>query len=112
MSETNQKPKVKPLFLVSPKAISARDIRRAEQECGICIVECSDPETARFLEPPIDAEMDVQARAALSLMRYITANTSGTSTTFYASTLTKFFVDALLQAPKPASVPRVKGIKK
>ncbi len=112
MSETNeQRTRIKPLFLIKPKTIGARDIRRAEKMAGICIIECQEPEAARFLEPPIDAEIDVQARAALSLMRYIMRNTTSATQTYYASTLIQTFVDALMYAPTPAKVPSVKKNK-
>lgn len=105
MSETQ---KLKPLFLIKPKTMSRADIRRAEKLTGIVIVECEQPESARFLDAPPDAGLDVQARAALSLMRYIVANGSGATATFYKGDLTRFFIDALLTAPTPKSVAPVK----
>jgi hypothetical protein len=101
-------PRLKPLFLIKPKTISAKDIRRAEKQAGICIVECTEPEQARFLEPPINAEIDVQARAALTLMRYILDNTNNSSVTFNGSMLVKWFTNALLHESRPAAVPKVK----
>ena len=112
MSDQTVSPRLKPLFLVKPKTMSARDIQRAEKLAGVCIVECADPETARFLEPPIDANIDVQARAALSLMRYIVKSTGNSTTTHYGATLIKMFVETILSAPTPAVVPRVGEMKR
>lgn len=108
MSDEQKALKVKPLFLVKPKTIGAEDIKRAEDATGICIIECSEPEAARFVEPPVMADMDAQARAAISLMRYIVDNTQGYSSTFYGSMLIKHFVDILMYSPKPQSVAKVK----
>jgi hypothetical protein len=99
---------LKPLFLVKPDTVSKEDIVRAEKQSGICIIECSDPESARFLEPPFDADIDVQARAALSLVRYISSQSSGVGTTFYGANLMKMFLDAVLHWPSPTRVERVK----
>lgn len=84
---------VRPLFLVKPKSMSRRDINRAEKMSGICIVECAEPDTARYSEPPLDAQIDLQARAALSLMRIIMRSNN---TTFYRQDITKWFIDAIL----------------
>ena len=89
--------KAKPLFLVKPDTMSRADIRRAERLCGICIVECKTPDEARFLDPPLDAQIDVQARAALALTRIVVQHQE---TTFTRSTLLKWFVSHLTdQAP-------------
>lgn len=107
MSDDKAKERIKPLFLVKPKSMSRRDIRRAEKEAGIVIVECEEPQTTRLLEPPIDQEIEVQARAALQLMRYVLNNTAGPTTTFYGSNLVKFFVDAMIYQPPPSRVEKV-----
>lgn len=78
--------RMKPLFLVKPGTMSRADIRRAEKLAGVCIVECADPEGSRYSDPPIDAEIDVQARAALSLLRVILRQESPT---FHRGDLTK-----------------------
>ena len=112
MSDDAKPPqRMQPLFLIKPKTISAKDIKRAEQRCGITIVECSDPETARFLEPPIDADIDAQARAALSLFRYIVRGTESPTTVFYGGNLIKWFTNTLIEQPLPPRVPRVRHLK-
>lgn len=108
-NDTQQKPQRKaPLFLIKPKSMNANAIRRAEKMCGIVIAECEDPGSVRLLEPPIDADMDAQARAALSLFRYVSASTTNATTTFYGANLIKFFVDALLTSSQPSRVEKVK----
>src|SRR5579859_2535047 len=99
--------KLKPLFIVKPKTMQRRDIRRAEEQAGICIVECSDPESTRFLEPPPDAGLAIQARAALSLMRFVVASAGP----FQRGELLKWFVDQLLNTKSvPATVPPVGNV--
>lgn len=44
----DKKPRMKPLFLIPPKSMSAKDIRRAERLAGIVIAECSDAPSARL----------------------------------------------------------------
>ena len=65
MSDPLKPPDRKVLFLVKPNTVSREDITRAEQLSMICIIECAEPESARFLEPPLDAGLDRQARAGL-----------------------------------------------
>jgi hypothetical protein len=96
--------RLKPLFLVKPGTVSRKDIQRAERHSGICMIECADPESARYSEPPIDAKLDVQARAALSLLRMILRNGSSN---FTRAELTKFFVEALLSGTSPTPIPPV-----
>lgn len=112
MSDAATTTKLRPLFLITPGTMSRKDIRRAEQQCGICIAECKAPEQARFLEPPSLVDADAQARAALQLFRYIVQQTQGTTTTFYGVNLVRQFVDTLLSAPRPANVPRVEVAKR
>lgn len=100
---------IKPLFIVKPKTISRRDIKRAEEHAGICIVECSDPDSTRFLDPPPAADLDVQARAAISLMRMINKSSA---VQFQRSELNKWFVDMMLDwKAQPATVPPVQPPK-
>lgn len=101
--------RMKPLFLVKPGTMSRADIRRAEKLAGVCIVECADPEGSRYSDPPIDAEIDVQARAALSLLRVILRQESPT---FHRGDLTKWFVNALLESRPPAPIAPVVSVKK
>lgn len=96
---------LRPLFLAKPNSISRSDISRAEKLCGICIIECVDPEATRFCHPPIDAKLDAQALAALDLMRMVSS--SGTLN-FSRGDLTRWFVDQLLTWNKPKEVPSVK----
>jgi len=96
---------LKPLFLALPGSISRRDILRAEKMCGICIVECKDPDAARYSEPPLGANLDEQSRAALSLMRVIV---SAGEQNFTRGQLTKWFVEELLTWKRPPEVKRVK----
>lgn len=84
--------KVQPLFLVVPGSISPRDKHRAEKLCGICIVECKDTAAARYSEPPLGANLDEQARAALTLMRRITNHDSAS---FLRGDLVKWYVQEL-----------------
>lgn len=103
--------KVQPVFLIRPKTMSQRDIRRAQKHANICIVECSEPERTRFLEPPLTPDLDAQARAALALVRHIVINTTNFSTTFYGAHLVRWFVDQLLTQPTPARVERTESVK-
>ena len=100
---------VKPLFLITPDTISAADIERAEKECGIVIVACSSPETARFLEPPATATVSDQARAALSLMRVI-INGEKLESYWTQGTLVRWFVRQLIDG-KPIEPVRKVGKK-
>lgn len=97
-----------PLFLIKPGTMKRADINRAKKMSGVCIVECSDPESARFLEPPIGGNVEEHARAALQLFRLVLRQQEQT---FSRATLTKWFCDALLDETKPAVVPRVKAVK-
>jgi len=108
------KERIKPLFIVKPKTMSRRDIKRVEKLTGLCIIECAEPESCRLLEPPVDAGIDVQAKAALSLMRYIIndVTVSNTNGSYYKATLIMRFVDAIVNASRPAPVAGVKSVKK
>jgi len=97
---------MRPLFLVKPGTVSRRDIARAEKQSGICIVECSDTESARFCEPPLHANLDDQARAALSLLRMVLTQQS---VDFKRGDLTKWFAQALLDGKRPEPVKPVKS---
>jgi hypothetical protein len=98
---------LKPMFVVKPKTISRRDIKRAQEQCGICIIECSDPDSARYSEPPIMADIDEQSRAAYSLLRMI-VTTGTSSTSFYKGDLIKFFVNSLLNDKRPVETTPVR----
>lgn len=100
--------KLKPLFLVKPGSVSRKDIHRAEKQCGICIVECADPEASRYSEPPLTANLDEQSRAALSLMRMVLRSPN---TDFKRAELVKWFVDILIGERPPLEVPTVKAVK-
>src|ERR1700676_4273517 len=84
---------LKPLFIVKPGSVSRKDISRAEKHAGICIIECADPESARYQELPLQYNLNDQARAALSLMRIVLRSTS---TDFKRGDLTKWFVEQLM----------------
>ena len=101
--------KLKPLFVVKPKTMTRRDINRAEKHAGIIVVECEDPEQARFLEPPIDAEIDVQARGALDLMRVVA---SGTTINYSRDWLVTWFVNALMRERRPEPVKRIEKVQR
>lgn len=95
-----------PLFLIKPKSMAEADIKRAERRCGIVIIECDEPDAARFLEKPLSAPLDEQAAAALELMRHVMDNPSGS---FDKSYLVKWFCRVLMNSPRPKPVPPVKG---
>jgi hypothetical protein len=111
MSEQVENRKMlKPLFLVKPGSVSRKDIARAEKHSGICIVECSEPETARYQELPMAYDLNDQARAALSLMRMVV---SANTVDFKRGDLTKWFIDALLQwDKKPVNVTPTAQVKR
>ncbi len=100
---------LKPLFLVTPGSVSQKDIRRVERGCGIVMVECKEPDAARYSEPPIGADLDEQARAALSLLRVVISNPAEN---FSRAQLTKWFVEQLLSWKKPENIPPVKQAAK
>jgi hypothetical protein len=95
-----------PLLIVKPKTMSRTDIRRAEKLGGICVVECADPETARFVEPPVHMGGDAMAVAAVSLVRYVLAQSSG-SVTITPNQIARWYVDILLKGSSPATSPSV-----
>lgn len=104
MSEDTQKPL--PVLLVKPGTVSKEDIARAETLGFICIIECTEPEVSRFVEPPIMANIDEQARAAMRLMRYIVYETN--APTLDRDGLVRLLVKALLDGHQPAPVTRPK----
>lgn len=108
MTEEVKRTLPKPLFLVRTGTMSREDIARAEALADVCIVECSEPEAARYCDPPITADIDVQARAALSIMRTVLASPNNT---VYRSDITKWFVEMVLN-PEPKKTPRVPQVKK
>lgn len=101
-------PKLRPLFLVKPGTMSARDIRRAEKLSGIIVVECADPESARYSEPPFTADVDQMARASVELLRMIMRHPSAE---LQRGNITKWLVEILLTGVKPTAIPPVKPSK-
>lgn len=101
--------KAKPLFLVKPNTMSRDDINRAETEAHIVIVECAEPEHVRLMDPPIDAQIDMQARAALDLMRVVATSASAQ---YSRDWLVTWFVNALMRERRPEPVKRVEKVKK
>lgn len=99
---------LRPLFLVKTGTMTRRDINRAERLCGVCIVECNNPDEARYSEAPINAGLDVQAVAALSLMRMVLRSQSYN---FTRGDLTKWFVD-MLMGERAVLVAPVQDVKK
>lgn len=104
MSDEQKEPIVKPLFLIKPRTMSPDDIKRVEEQCGIVIVECEEPDAVRLLEPPVSADISEQARASLQVMRKILALPDGTMN---RGQVTRWFVELML-APVPERVARVK----
>jgi hypothetical protein len=94
---------LRPLFLVKPGSVSKKDIRRVEKLCGICMVECSDPDAARYSEPPLGADLNEQARAALSLMRRVMSMPGN----FSKADLMQWFINELITWKTPEKVPPV-----
>lgn len=100
--------KVKPLFLIKPGAMKPRDLRRVEKHCGVIIAECSEPDSVRLVEPPLDADMDAQARAALTLTRLLINDDGPIHKSFSKGDLIRFFTKVLMEAPQPKTVTKVK----
>ena len=100
---------LKPLFLIKPGSVSRKDIRRVESGCGICMVECADPDAARYSEPPLGADLDEQARAALSLLRMVM---DSPTPDFKRADLTRWFVNEILRSRKPDTVKPAASVKK
>lgn len=70
-----------PVLIVKPNTVSKADIRRAEKQGFILIVECSEPESVRFVQPPMDADIPAQSAAALELLRVVMEKDSSTNVT-------------------------------
>jgi hypothetical protein len=94
-----------PVLMVKPGTVSKKDIELARNLGFILIIECSEPEAARFVEPPIPANMDDQTRACVDLFRYI-IDCGGRDTTLYRADLVARWVRALMQGKRPESVPK------
>lgn len=92
------KPDPKPIFLVKPNTISKEDIKRAERMASVCIVECTEPEAARFLVPPPLGDISAQGVAALRVLQWVATNANGT---VYRSDLTNYFTRLILEQAKP-----------
>lgn len=99
-----------PLFLIKPKSMSEADIKRAERRCGIIIVECEDADAARFLEQPISAPLDEQARASLELMRVVMSHPENQQ--YGKSWLVNWFCKTLMNNKPAAPILPVKGKSK
>lgn len=98
-----------PLLLVKPKTMTRADIRRAEKLGGICVVECSEPETSRFVEPPALIGGDVLAHAAITLTRFIMSQPSPMK--FDRNEIAKWFVDLLLKGHQPGTTTQVQAVQ-
>lgn len=111
---SNESPfgKARPLFIVKPKTMSRTDIRRAEKLTGICVVECDDPASVRLLEPPIDAEIGLQARAALKIFRMMVNGGQHNTVTYNKSDVMRWFLDMLIAGSPIPEPPRVPPVKK
>jgi hypothetical protein len=105
MSGTEVVIKWHPLLLVKPKTMSRQDIRRAEKLGGICVVECAEPETARFVEAPLHVGTDALAGAALALVRFLQGQPQGSN--FGRNEIAKWYVDFILKSAGPAGTPAV-----
>lgn len=106
MMEEKKATLLKPLFLVKPGTVSQKDIRRAERLTGIVFVECSEPDSARYMEPPLHVGIDAQSRAALSLVRIIMKHPNAD---LNRGAITKWFVELLMDGEVPTPVEKVKG---
>lgn len=98
-------PKPLPVLIVKPKTISRADIKRAEEQGFLCIIECKEPESARFLEPPVHADIGPMAEAAVRLMRIVLSS----SATWTRGDLAKQWAHILLNEQMPKPVPPVKS---
>ena len=96
--------KLQPMFLVAPGSISVKDKRRAERLCGICIVECKDTASAKYSDVPMGADLDDQARAALTLMRFVVTTPQAN---FTRAEIIKWFVEELTNWRTPEKVGKV-----
>lgn len=92
------KPVQKPLFLIKPGTIKKEDIARAERHAGVCIVECDDPEGARFLSQIPAGDITAQGYAALKVIEWIS---SLNDTTIYKSQITQYFTSLIVAQAKP-----------
>lgn len=105
-----------PLLIVKAKSVTRADIQRAARLAGVCIVECTEPEGARYAEPPLGVAPDRHAAACMALVDYIvttTPNPGCTSVTFDRGRLVERLVRLLMPpALAPAGDPpasRVEG---
>lgn len=101
--------KAKPIFIVKPGTMSRADISKAEEMGHICIVECAEPDEARFVEPPIlGVDDDTQKTAAWRLMRYIIDNTDNSIRSFNGYDLQRLLLRFLLDGKPVQPVQRAK----
>lgn len=92
------KPDPKPLFLVKPGTISKEDIKRAERMACVCIVECSEPEAARYLVPPLQGDITAQGVAALKVLQWIAELDSSQ---IWKNQITTYFTKLIIAQAQP-----------
>ena len=92
------------LFLVKTGTISREDIQRAKDECGVTIIESSEPDEARFLEPPVSATIDDQASAALATIRMVV---NADKSSWYPADIMRLFMRVLFESRAPKLVKKV-----
>jgi hypothetical protein len=109
MAENDTK-RALPLFLVKKGTISPKDIRRIERLSLVCVVESTEPEAVRLLEPPVDADIPAQARAALHLFRWM-KDTGDNNGSFAKRDIVKYFVDILMRSDEVQRVDKTKRVK-
>jgi hypothetical protein len=99
-----------PVLIVKPGTVSREDIERAEKRGFIIIIECTEPDDCRFLEPPCTASIDVKTRAAYGLMRSIVGATKGAM--WERESLISQWAKALMDELPPQPVQKVLGPRK
>lgn len=92
------KPDPKPLFLVKPGTMTQEDIKRAERMACVCIVECAEPEAARYLVPPLAGDITAQGVAALRVLQWI-ADTDASQ--IWKNQITSYFTKLIIQQAQP-----------
>jgi len=99
----------RPVLMIVPGSMSKRDIGRMERKGGIIVVECSEPETATFADPPAHRTMDDQARASMALFRWLSIK--GTSFNTNNGDAIQFWVRALIEGKQPEAAPNARKAK-
>lgn len=109
MTDTETKEsRVQPIVILPLDTMSAEH-QQLLRDNGICVVECSDPDLVRFLEPP-PADYSVAERAAIELFRRV----RGREGSLFRSDLNALYIDILLRGSKmerPPEVPKPAGRK-